>query len=169
MKIITMFVLASVLGAASLAAEEQGPCYTGKLVDFDTRTQVVEGFRNEHYEVKTKANGKKVGDGYSYGGTQTQVTYVLTVAVGEMTYTAEQAKSILFGYNPTDMVVNDPVNVRVEKKKLIFLRPNGKEYKTTIVRMERNPGQASRTDISVDAVASDRRQTPPSPQPCRTP
>ena len=139
MKVITMIVLAGVLGAASASAQESQAFHTGKLVDLDTKTQTVDGIRTGHYEEKTRKDGKKVTDGYSFGGTQAQVTYVVTVVVGEMTYTAEQAKSILFGYNPTDMVVNDPVRVRIEKNKLVFLRPNGKEYKTTIVRMERNP------------------------------
>jgi hypothetical protein len=38
------------------------------------------------------------------------------------------------------MVVNDPVNVCVEKNKLVFIRPNGKEFKTKIVRIERKRG-----------------------------
>ena len=170
MKAIAMFVLTVVVGVASLAAQESSSYHTAKLVGFDTRTQVLEGFRTEHYEERTKNNGKKVGDGYSFDGTQTQVTYVLTVVVGEITYTAEQAKSIFFGYNPTDMVVNDPVDVRVEKNKLIFLRPNGKEYKTTIVRMERNPGLGARMDISVTGtIASDSKEPAPSSQPRRVP
>ena len=143
MKVITSMmrlVLVSVLAVANVAADESKPSLTGKLVGFDTRTQIVEGLRNSHYEEKTTKDGKKVTDGYSYDGTRTEVIYVLTVVVGDMTYTAEHAKAVIFGYNPTDMVVNDPVNVRVEKNKLIFVRSNGKEYKTTIVRTERNPG-----------------------------
>ena len=163
MKAITVIVFAGILGLSSVSAQDNS-CRTGKLVGFDTKTQVVEGFRTEHYEEKTNKNGKKVTDGYSYGGTQTQVTYVLTVAVGEMTYAAEHPKALVFGYNPTDMIVNDPVNVRVEKNKLVFLRPNGKEYKTTIVRVERNPGLATQADIPPTGVVA----AGPSPlPPCR--
>ena len=143
MKVVALtigFVFASVLVVPNVAADESSPLLTGKLIGLDTRTQVVAGFGNVHSEEKTAKNGKKVTDGYSYVVPHTQVTYVLTVVVGEMTYTVEHAKTLLIGYNPTDMVVNDPVNVRIEKNKLIFLRPNGKEYKTTIIRMERNPG-----------------------------
>jgi hypothetical protein len=164
MKAITMIVLAGVLGGASVSAEEPHAFRTAKLVGLDTRTQTWDGIRTGHYEEKIKKDGKKITDGYSFGGTQTQVTYVLTVVVGEMTYTAEQAKSILFGYNPTDMIVNDPVNVRIEKNKLVFLRPNGKEYKMTIVRIQRNPQPGTRTDVSATgAIASDSKEAPPSP------
>jgi hypothetical protein len=37
------------------------------------------------------------------------------------------------------MVVNDPVEVCVEKNKLVLTRPDRKKYKTRIVRSERDP------------------------------
>jgi hypothetical protein len=70
--------------------------------------------------------------------------YVRTVVYGDMTYTAENPQNLLFGYNPTDLVVHDPVNVCVDNNKLVFIRPNRKEYKAKIVRIERKP--ASRVD-----------------------
>lgn len=138
-KIIAGFVvLMGVLNAGSVSAQAIPACQTGKLVGFDTRTATIQGARTEHYEEREKASGKKVFDGYSYSGDQTQLIYVLTVTVGDLTYTAEHIKMIIFGYNPTDMVVNDPVTVCVEKNKLVFTRRDGKKYKTTIVRVERN-------------------------------
>jgi hypothetical protein len=127
-----------VLNAGSVSAQAIPACQTGKLVGFDTRTTTIQGARTGHYEEREKASGKKVFDGYSYSGDQTQVIYVLTVTIGDLTYTAEHIKMIIFGYNPTDMVVNDPVTVCVEKNKLVFTRREGKKYKTAIVRIERN-------------------------------
>lgn len=161
MKIITLMiglVLTGFLGVGSISAQGLGPCQPGTLVGLDTRSQTIEGMRNEHYEVKEKKNGKKVVDGYTYGGDRIEVTYVLTVAAGDMIYTAEHPKMLFFGYNPTDMVVNDPVNVCVQKNNLIFMRQSGKDYKTKIVRVERNPAagiQASSS--SSDAITADAK------------
>lgn len=161
MKIIAVMiglVLTSFLGVESISAQGFGPCQPGTLVGLDTRTQIVEGMRNEHYEEKEKKNGKKVVAGYTYGGDRIEVTYILTVAMRDMIYTAEHPKMLFFGYNPTDMVVNDPVNVCVQKNNLLFIRQDGKEYKTKIVRVERNPGVGSQTNNSTDgAVTSDAK------------
>jgi len=131
-------VLMGVLNAGSVSAQAPPACQTGRLVGFETRTTTIQGARTEHYEERNKASGKKVFDGYSYSGDQTQEIYVLTVTVGDLTYTAEHIKMIIFGYNPTDLVVNDPVTVCVEKNKLVLVRRDGKKYKTTIVRIERS-------------------------------
>ncbi len=136
--ILGIILLAGSAGTASVSAKEPANWQSGKLVGLETRTITTEGVRNEHYEERKTKDGKKEINGYSYAPGQTIVTYVLTVAVGEMTYTAEHVKNVFFGYNPTDMVVNDPVTVSVQKNKLLLIRPDGKEYKMTIVRIERN-------------------------------
>jgi hypothetical protein len=133
-----LLFLLSVVNTASVSGKDVSPWQMGTLVGFDARITTTPGIRNEHYEQREKKAGKKVIDGYSYGGEQTQVTYVLTVTVGDITYTTEHIKNLFFGYNPTDMVVNDAVTVSVQKNKLVLIRPDGKEYKTTIVRTERN-------------------------------
>lgn len=157
MKIITAMiglVLTGFLGVESISAQGLGSCQPGTLVGMDTRSQTIEGMRNEHYEEKEKKNGKKFVDGYTYGGDRIEVTYVLTVAVGDMIYTAEHPKTLFFGYNPTDMVVNDPVSVCVQKGNLIFLRQSGKEYKTKIVRVERNPERGIEANNSSSDVGT---------------
>ncbi len=138
-QVITMVALAvvSVAGTANVLAQE---CSTGKLVGLDTRTETVAGVSSGHYEEKTKKNGKKVMDGYTYTPEQTKEIYILTVEVGDLTYTSENLKNLFFGYNPTDMVVNDPVAVCVTKNRLVLTRPDGKKYKTRIVRTERQSG-----------------------------
>jgi hypothetical protein len=142
MKVATTMVgivLTCVLGVGSIAAQQSGACGTGKLVGLDTRLQTIAGMNTAHYEETVKKNGKKTIDGYTYSGEQTQEIYVLSVSIGDMIYTAENPKNLFFGYNPTDMVVNDPIDVCVEKNKLVLTRPDGKKYKTRIVRSERDP------------------------------
>jgi hypothetical protein len=130
---IVLGLILVLVAAANLSAKESD-WQAGRLVGLDTRTAATtEEIRNGHYEAK---NGRI--DGNSYAIEQTKVIYVLTVKVGDMTYRAEHIKNLIFGYNPTDMVVNDPVTVSIQKNKLVLIRPDGKEYKTTIVRIERN-------------------------------
>jgi hypothetical protein len=136
-KVISMIALALTGVLGSVSAQE---CSTGRLTGLNTRTQTVAGVSSGHYEEKTKKNGKKVLDGYTYTPEQTLEIYVLTVEMGELTYTTENLKNVFFGYNPADMVVNDPVAVCVEKNRLVLTRPDGKKYKTRIVRTERNAG-----------------------------
>lgn len=157
MKATTMIgiVLTSILGVGSVAAQQSGSCGTGKLVGLDTRIQTTAAMSTGHYEERVKKNGKKTLDGYTYSGDQTQEIYVLTIEIGDMIYTAENVKNLFFGYNPTDMVVNDPVEVCVEKNKLFLTRPDGKKYKTRIVRSERDPQVLSQADLrTADAKSS---------------
>ena len=148
-------VLTCVLGVGSIAAQQSAACGTGTLVGLDTRTQTITGMNTGHYEEKVKKNGKKTIDGYTYSGEQTQDIYVLTVALGNMIYTAENVKNLFFGYNPTDMVVNDPIDVCVEKNKLVLTRPDGKKYRTRIVRSERDPEVLSQPNrLAAGAVSS---------------
>ena len=131
--------LALVAAAVANASAKEPNWQTGRLVGLDTRTTAVsEEIRNGHYEERQAKNGKTVIAGNSYAVNQAKVTYVLTVRIGDTTYTAEHLKNLFFGYNPTDMVVNDPVTVSVQKNKLVLIRPDGKQYKATIVRIEHN-------------------------------
>jgi hypothetical protein len=150
---MTGIVLTCVLGVGSVAAQQSGACGTGKLVGLDTRIQTTAGMNTAHYEERVKKNGKRTIDGYTYSGEQTQEIYVLTVAIGDMIYTAESLKNLFFGYNPTDMVVNDPIDVCVEKHKLVLTRPDGKKYKTRIVMSERDPEVLSQA-TAVGAMSS---------------
>jgi hypothetical protein len=140
----------------SSAAQQSDACGTGKLVGLDTRIQTIAGMNTTHYEERVKKNGKRTIDGYTYSGEQTKEIYVLTVAIGDMIYTAENLKNLFFGYNPTDMVVNDPIDVCVEKNKLVLTRPDGKKYKTRIVRSERDPQVLSQADRRVACATSSK-------------
>ncbi|MBZ5642218.1 MAG: hypothetical protein LAO19_05620 [Acidobacteriia bacterium] len=140
--IVGLMLVAGAVSVANLPAKEPDTWQTGTLIGLDTRTTITEGIGNEHYEERETKNGKKVINGNSYQIDQPKVTFVLTVRIGDITYTVEHIKNLFFGYNPTDMVVNDPVTVSIQKDKLVLIRPDGKEYKTTIVRIARNERRA---------------------------
>ena len=109
--IVGLMLVAGAVSVANVAAKEPDTWQMGTLVGLDTRTTRTEGIGTQHYEQRETRNGKRVINGTSYELDQPKVTYVLTVRIGDMTYTAEHAKNLIFGYNPTDMVVNDTVTV----------------------------------------------------------
>jgi hypothetical protein len=41
-------------------------------------------------------------------------------------------------YSPTDLIVGDPLEIRINKNSLYIKRENGREFKTDIVRREHN-------------------------------
>src|SRR5262245_49022484 len=118
-----LMLVAGAVSVANLSAKEPDTWQMGTLMGLETRTTITERIGSGHYEERETKNGKKVINGNSYEIDQHQVTYVLTVRIGDMTYTAEHVKNLIFGYNPTDMVVNDTVTVSVQKKKLVLIRP----------------------------------------------
>jgi hypothetical protein len=75
--------------------------------------------------------------GNSQTGTVTSVTdveYRLSVQIGDMVYVGSYWPRWRWSYSPTDFVVNDPVQVKIDGKHMYLKRPDGKELKTEIVR-----------------------------------
>jgi len=75
--------------------------------------------------------------GFIAGGTgttsETFTVWEITVSLDNTVIVGTYYPRMWF-YEPTDMVANAPVQVRVDKNKLIILRPDGKELKTKIIK-----------------------------------
>ena len=95
--IVGLMLVAGAVSVANVAAKEPDTWQMGTLVGLDTRTTRTEGIGTQHYEQRETRNGKRVINGTSYELDQPKVTYVLTVRIGDMTYTAEHAKNLIFG------------------------------------------------------------------------
>jgi hypothetical protein len=72
-----------------------------------------------------------------------QTTYTVKVALNGMVYTA-RSNGDFRGYNPSRMVVGDDVEACVETNRLVITRHDGKTYKPTITRREREQPAAGR-------------------------
>jgi len=69
------------------------------------------------------------------------VTYRMEVRVGKQTYTVEYAPPVQpDGPLPRDWVVKAPVQVRVEKRDLIFKLDSGRELPTRIIGVRKDRG-----------------------------
>jgi hypothetical protein len=108
-------VTVALLGGAH-AADQKHDYKTGKLIDIGTDEAVVKGtqFRSA----------------------------LFTVQVADLIYTARGGRVRRgSGDIGQGLIVGDPVQVAIDGDHLIFLKPDGKEMKTTIIKRTRAPSQ----------------------------
>ncbi|MGH9516288.1 MAG: hypothetical protein ACRD3P_11495, partial [Terriglobales bacterium] len=116
----TILAIAAVMLFAVLsAAKDPGAAYqAGTLLD-----------------VTHQDSSRVVGN--SQTGTVTSVAdreYLISVAVGDMTYVGSYWPRWRWSYEPTDFIVNSEIKVRLSKKEMYIMRPDGKELQTKIVK-----------------------------------
>jgi hypothetical protein len=136
-----------------IRAEGNRTCRTGKLVNVQESKTLVPTGTTQHVEEKDKKKGKKEYNSYSTSGVDERTTYTVSVALDDMTYTG-QSNYLGFGFRPTSFVVNDPVQACVDGKKLILIRPDGKEYRSNIVQAVRNTEASPPTAADSSSPAS---------------
>lgn len=62
----------------------------------------------------------------------------MTVRLNDLVYTGQSSGNEFWNFDPTRLVINDPIAVCVSRNTLRLRRPDGKDYKTKIVRVVRN-------------------------------
>jgi hypothetical protein len=67
----------------------------------------------------------------------TDVEYRLSVQVGEMIYVGSYWPRWNWSYEPTEFIVNDPIEVRIDGKHMYIKRGSGKDLKTNIIQRVR--------------------------------
>ena len=136
-KLIRIFSLAAVMGSLSAAGLAQtASCNGGKLLDVQISKRVIDAGTTERVEERSKKNGKDY-HGYSMPVTQEQTIYTVTVQLSDLLYTAQSQSVFGWGFKPTAFIVNDPIHGCIQGNTLVLTRPDGKEYKAHIVRIER--------------------------------
>lgn len=114
----TLFASLLLLSAAALAADFQ----QAKLLD-------VQAFKQPGAPIIAPNNGYPVVIPTSYN------MFTITVALGDMSYSAQFRESRHF--KPSQFVVGDSIQARVEGEKLIVKTADGTEKKAKIIRRER--------------------------------
>lgn len=108
-----LFVVSALALAVSVHAGDKTGYQTGKLLDL----------RRE---------------GTGAGAARAQGWFCLAVQVGDMTYLVHQEARWRWAYEPTDFVVGDPVEVKIKGNDMYLKKSKGADFKTYIVRRERN-------------------------------
>ena len=127
------------LPVVSIAAPKNGVCGTGTLLDVQAHVEVIQAGTIEHGQETVKKNGKKEYNSYSTSNLQKQTTYTVTIALDDLNYTAQSELILGFGFKPTSLVINDPINACIRGNTLALERPDGKEYRAHILRVARVP------------------------------
>jgi hypothetical protein len=137
-------VLIAAFGGAILIAPPNhanaaSACKTAKLLDVQEITEYVPTVQIG--QARQDKNGKDWTT-VTLPPTRKQTTYVIKLALEGMIYTA-RSNGDFWGYNPSRMIVNSEVETCVDSKKLVITRPDGKQYKPTIIRRERDESASS--------------------------
>jgi len=131
-----IYLAAALIAASPMAIAQSGSCTTGRVLDVQVNTRLIDAGTVERGEEKAKKNGRQY-NGYSTPINQEQTIYTVTVRFGDMIYTAQSQSIFGFGFKPTSFVVNDPIQGCVRGNTLALARQDGKEFKARIVRSER--------------------------------
>lgn len=138
------------LPVVAIAAPKNGVCGIGTLIDVQAHVEVIDAGTIEHGRETVKKNGGREYDSYSTSNLQKRTTYTVTVALDDLTYTAQSEQILGFGFKPTSLVVNDPIGACVRGGTLALERPDGKEYRAHILRVARVPRPDSPAGLSKD-------------------
>src|SRR4051794_5685619 len=135
LKLIAPIVtLASALVLAPISYAEAAPNgQRGMLLDVQEDTEYVPTVQFG----RVHRNGNKDWTTVELPSTRKQTTYTVKVALDGIIYTARSSGDF-WGYNPSKMIVGTELEARVEANKLVIARPDGKQYKPTITRRERD-------------------------------
>jgi hypothetical protein len=134
-----LYFATMLLPVVAMAAPKNEVCGIGTLLDVQAQVEVIQAGTIEHGRKTVKKNGKTQYDSYSTPNLQKQTTYTVTIALDDLTYTAQSELILGFGFKPTSLVVNDPIGACVRGRTLALERPDGKEYKARIQRIARVP------------------------------
>jgi hypothetical protein len=135
---IAAFGAALLLTAASYAKTAPA-CQTGKLLDVQEDIEFVPTTQIGQAQQSKKGKNWTM---ITLPSTRKQTTYIVKVQLGGIIYTARSSGDF-WGYNPSSMVVNSDVEACVDSNKLVLTRPDGKQYKPTIIRRERDQSAPS--------------------------
>ena len=72
------------------------------------------------------------------GAGRAQGSFCLAVELGDLTYLGSYEPSWRWSYEPTEFVVGDSVEVRINGHSMYLKKPKGGDLKTSITRRERN-------------------------------
>ena len=125
---------AAILLAPPSYARTAPACQTGKLLDVQENAELLP--TAQIGQARQNKNGKDWTT-IATPPARKQTTYVVKVVLDGIIYTARSSGEF-WAYKPSSMIVNSEVEACVDSNKLVITRPDGKQYKPTIIRRERD-------------------------------
>jgi hypothetical protein len=131
---------AAILLAPASYAKTAPACHPGKLLDVQENTELVP--TAQIGQARQNRNGKEWTT-IATPSARKQTTYVVKLVLDGIIYTARSSCEF-WAYKPSSLIVNSEVEACVDSNKLMITRPDGKQYKPTIIRRERDQSAPSR-------------------------
>jgi len=145
MKMQRLVTVAALMGLAmfspSPVAAQSSVCGTGTLKDVEVVTARVpqSTITSVHKKLKKAMKpGEGEVDAYTTPAERQTKTYRVTVRLNDLVYTGQSSGNEFWNFDPTRLVINDPIAACVSKGTLRLRRSDGKDYKTKIVRVVRD-------------------------------
>ena len=82
--------------------------------------------------------GERIVDAYTTPSERETKTYLVTVRINDRVYVGRSSGDWFWEFDPTRLVINDPIDACVSGDTLRLRRPDGKDYRTKILRMVRD-------------------------------
>ena len=121
-----------------LPAAAQTPYKCGMAVLHDVEA-VVETFAvptTTHVKTKRGKHGREEAVVVTSTGERQEKNYLMTIELEDIRYTV-QSSGNFWNFDPTRLVINDPIGVCVDGNRVVVKRPDGKDFKAKIVRAAR--------------------------------
>src|ERR1051326_9081936 len=136
MKNLRYVCLPYLVFAGALAAADN-VCGTGALLDVQTSTRIRQGQEVTTSTVHERDHGREqVYQSVTSPSEQKVTQYTILARLDGIVYTA-QSRDFFWRTKPTGFVVGDPIQVCVNKGKILLTGADGKQYKGTVVRAAR--------------------------------
>jgi hypothetical protein len=127
--------------AASPAVAQTEGCGTAILTDVEVVVARVPQSTITSVHTRPK-DGRKPGersvDAYTTPSERETKTYLVTVRINDRIYVGRSSGDWFWDFDPTRLVINDPIDACLSGGTLRLRRPDGKDYKTKIVRVVRD-------------------------------
>jgi hypothetical protein len=139
--VVIAAVIALAALAASPAAAQTAGCGTAILTDVEVVVARVPQSTITSVHTRPK-DGRKPGersvDAYTTPSERETKSYLVTVRMNDRVYVGRSSGDWFWEFDPTRLVINDPIDACVSRDTLRLRRPDGKDYKTKIVRVVRD-------------------------------
>jgi hypothetical protein len=108
-------------------------CHSGRLLDVREDVESVPAVQVG----RVHREGKKDWTTFELPSTRKQTTYSIKVALDRIIYTPRSSGDFR-AYNPSRVIAGDELEACVEANGFVITRPDGRRYKPTITRKERD-------------------------------
>jgi hypothetical protein len=131
--------IASLWAAPVVAADGRAPysCGTGTLLNVERVTDTIPVESVTIVHSRRDRRGRRVEWIERTPSERRDRRYLITIEFDDVTYTGESSANAPWDFNPTRLVINDDVDVCIDRNRLVVQRPDGKSYKATIVHAVR--------------------------------